>query len=319
MRTAGVCGTGTIGSAIAALLIGNGVRTIVVGRSASGMTRCRKTIEENLHALKAARKLTQEQIDTILTYLVITDRYEAAAEAEFVFEAAAESLEVKASVYGRIERSCREDAVIASTTSALPPHVLSEKLMHPQRLVVAHPFQPAHILPLFELVGSERTDPASLKKTKDFLQDSLNRVVVCLHKEIEGFVVNRVAQAMFRECIDLVERGVASPEEIDKAIHYAVGMRYASIGLMEYFDAVGFDLEAEIASTIYPTLCSTTSIQRLVADGISSGKTGMSAGEGLYAWTAQKKDDFDDRKARPYLDMFHWNIPTESARGDGFV
>lgn len=103
---------------------------------------------------------------------------------------------------------------------------------------------------------------------------------------------------------------MASAEDIDKAVQYAVGMRYASIGLLEYFDAVGFDLEKTIAENVYPDLCDTKEIQEIVKRGITSGKTGQAAGEGLYDWRKKDEDDFRLRKQRPYFDgVKQWDMP----------
>ncbi|WP_312280208.1 3-hydroxyacyl-CoA dehydrogenase family protein [Oscillibacter sp.] len=308
---AAVCGTGTIGAGIATLLAGNGVETTVVGHSESGIQRCRETVAQNLAELEQASKLTAKQREKILSLLTVTQNYNDLSGSSFVFEAVAEDIAVKRSVYQKVEAVCSEETILASTTSALPPHVLCQGMRHPARMLVAHPFQPAHLLPLFELVGSPKTDAASFASMKTFLETALNRQVVCLNREIEGFIVNRIAQAMFRECLYLLENGVASAAELDKAIHYAVGMRYASIGLLEYFDDVGFPLERDIAKTIYPTLCDETDIQKIVLDGLESGRTGMKAGTGLYSWTEDNIREFNARKEAPYLNIFNWNVPTE--------
>ena len=142
------------------------------------------------------------------------------------------------------------------------------------------------------------------------LLETLHRQVVVLSRSVPGFLVNRFAQALFREALYLIEQGVASAEDIDKAVQYAVGMRYASIGLLEYFDAVGFDLEKTIAENVYPDLCDTKEIQEIVKRGIASGKTGQAAGEGLYDWRKKDEDDFRLRKQRPYFDgVKQWDMP----------
>ena len=122
--------------------------------------------------------------------------------------------------------------------------------------------------------------------------------------------MNRLAQALFREAIYLIEQGVATAADIDQAVKYAVGMRYASIGLLEYFDAVGFKLEKTIAESVYPDLCSTTEIQQTVLSGLACGQTGQAAGRGLYDWSERDSDDFRRRKQKPYLsDVRDWTMP----------
>ena len=131
------------------------------------------------------------------------------------------------------------------------------------------------------------------------LLERLHRQVVVLNRSVPGLLVNRFAQALFRESIYLIEQGVTTAADIDRAVKYAVGMRYASIGLLEYFDAVGFQLESTIARNVYPDLCGTTELQKTVLDGLASGETGQAAGRGLYDWSEKDQDDFRRRKQSP--------------------
>jgi 3-hydroxybutyryl-CoA dehydrogenase len=127
---------------------------------------------------------------------------------------------------------------------------------------------------------------------------------------VPGFLVNRFAQALFREAIYLIEQDVTTPADIDRAIKYALGMRYSSIGLLEYFDAVGFELESAIAENVYPDLCNTVELQKTVRDGLASKKTGQAAGQGLYNWSLIDQEDFRRRKHAPYFSRVKdWDLP----------
>jgi len=180
---------------------------------------------------------------------------------------------------------------------------------NPSRFLLAHPFQPVHMLPLVEVVCHEQTSEDTLQRTR-ILLDSLKRQVVVLKKSVPGLLVNRFAQALFRESLYLMEEGVTTAEDIDRAVKYAVGMRYASIGLLEYFDAVGFDLEKAIALNVYPDLCGTKEIQKTVEQGLASGRTGQAAGIGLFDWSQKDPDDFRYRKQAPYFEGVRaWDMP----------
>lgn len=156
------------------------------------------------------------------------------------------------------------------------------------------------MLPLVEVVRHAQITDAVLSRTISFLK-TLHREIVLLNKSVPGMIVNRLAQALFRESIDLYEQGVATIEDIDKAVKYAIGMRYASIGLLEYYDAVGFELEKTIAENVYPDLCTTKEVQYTVLNGIAAGKTGLASGCGLYNWITRDADDFRYRMQRPYF------------------
>lgn len=309
MEKIAVYGAGVIGSCQATLTTGNGMETIVVGHSQAGLERCRRAMEQNWDDL-IAHGLAQEKNKQAAMKLVTLTRDPAAlAGCTFVFEAVAEDVAVKEEVYRNIEKYGAENVIIASGTSSLDAEILADHTGIPERLLIAHPFQPVHLLPLVEVVKSSRTSAETVERTVALLE-KLHRQVVKMNKSVPGFLVNRLAQALFRESIYLIESGVTTAADIDLAVKYAVGMRYASIGLLEYFDAVGFDLEKAIASNVYPDLCGTTQIQKLVEDGLASGKTGQKAGQGLFDWSQKDEDDFRLRKQSPYFDgVKEWDMP----------
>lgn len=308
-ETLAVYGTGTIGACQATLTSGNGYPTVVIGRTEAGLDRCRRTISQNWDDLIAEGLAAAENKRAAMELVTITNDPAALAGAAFVFEAVAEDPEIKESVYAAITRFAGRDAVVASTTSSIDAAVLADRIENPARFLIAHPFQPVHMLPLVEVVRHEGTSPETLNRVCALLRD-LNRQVVVLNRSVPGFLVNRFAQALFREAIYLIEQGVASAEDIDRAVKYAMGMRYASIGLLEYYDAVGFDLESTIAKNVYPDLCDAKEIQRLTLEGLASGQTGQSAGRGLFDWSVKDEADFRRRKQSPYFGGVRlWHMP----------
>ena len=309
METVAVYGSGTIGSCEATLIIGHGLPCVVIGHSERGLERCRKAIEQNWDDLIAEGLATEKNKAAALKLLTITNDPVALAGCTFVFEAVAEGTEQKQEVYQAIEQYAAPNAVIASCTSSIDAEVLAKLTGRPENLLIAHPFQPVHMLPLVEVVRHEKTADETVSRTLALLE-RLHRQVVVLNRSVPGFLVNRFAQALFRESIYLIEQGITTAADIDKAVKYAMGMRYASIGLLEYFDAVGYDLESTIASNVYPDLCDTKEIQSLVKEGLASGMTGQAAGQGLYDWSQKDGDDFRRRKQSPYFDgVKEWTMP----------
>lgn len=304
-----VYGSGTIGACQATLLIGNGYPTVVVGHSQVGLERCRRDIEQNWDDLAAEGLASEVNKQAALQLLTITNAPETLAGCTFVFEAVAENVETKRAVYAQVEHICGDDTIIASCTSSIDAEVLAGLLERSRRFLIAHPFQPVHMLPLVEMVCHSGTSPETVERARILLED-LKRQVVALRRSVPGFLVNRFAQALFRESIYLIEQGVTTAADIDKAVKYAVGMRYASIGLLEYYDAVGYDLESTIAKNVYPDLCDTKEIQPLIREGLASGRTGQAAGQGLYDWSRIDADDFRRRKQAPYFaGVKEWNMP----------
>ena len=309
MERIAICGTGRIAAGIATLLTGNSLPVLIFGRSEKSLSRLANAVSENWDDLIGNGLAKETNKKASLALLSFSQDPDSLKDASFVFEAVSEELSVKGEVYAQIEAHTGSGTVIASTTSSISADLLQGVSSRPGRSLIAHPFQPSHMLPLYEVVRGEKTEADALERTVALLKE-VDREVVVLNKCLPGFLVNRFAQALFRESIYLLEQGVTTPEEIDRAIKYAMGMRYASIGLLEYFDDVGFALEKQIAENVYPDLCITRDIQQRVLTGISEGKTGLAAGEGLYDWSGKDLEDYRLRKQKPYFDRVkNWKMP----------
>lgn len=309
MEKIAVYGSGTIGAGEATLIIGHGLPCTVIGHSREGLARCRGMIEQNWDDLIRQGLAAARNKAAALALLTLDSAPERLCGSTFVFEAVTEDTEVKRAVYAQIERYAAPSAVIASCTSSIDAGILAGLTSRPEHFLIAHPFQPVHMLPLVEVVRHRRTSGEAVSRTLALLE-SLHRQVVVLNRSVPGFLVNRFAQALFRESIYLIEQGVTTAADIDKAVKYAVGMRYASIGLLEYFDAVGYDLESVIARNVYPDLCSATEVQPLVREGLASGRTGQAAGQGLYDWSQKDAAGFRRRKQSPYFEgVRDWPMP----------
>lgn len=304
-----VWGTGRIGSGEATLISGNSMEVVMIGHSRAGQERCRQTLLENWNSLIRQGLVTEENRDAAMRLVTITDDPAAAADCQFIFEAVSENLSAKSAVYQAADRFAPQDAILASCTSSIPAEDLAALTARPERFLIAHPFQPVHMLPLVEIAFHAKTDPAAVQ-TAVALLEHLKRKVVVLNRCVPGFLVNRLAQALFRESIYLIEQGITTAADIDLAVKYAVGMRYASIGLMEYFDDVGFSLEEAIAENVYPDLCDMKTVQQPVRDGITNGSSGRASGRGFYSWADKDTAEYDFRKQAPYLNgVREWNLP----------
>jgi len=158
--------------------------------------------------------------------------------AGFVQEAAPEVLDIKQGVLGRISSGAPPTTIISSSTSGLPPTELQRGVRHPERLVVGHPFNPVYLLPLVELVGGEQTSAASLTAAGEVYRD-LDMKVLRVRNEIDGFLSDRLQEAMWREILHLVADGVATTGELDDAIIYGPGLRWAIMGTNLTFHLAG--------------------------------------------------------------------------------
>jgi carnitine 3-dehydrogenase len=154
---------------------------------------------------------------------------EVASSAAFIQESSPEQLDLKRTLLLEIDANARPEVVIASSTSGLLPTLLQEGMRHPQRLVVGHPFNPVYLLPLVEVVGGKGTSPATLEKAMETYID-LDMHPLLVRNEIDGFLSDRLLEALWREILHLVNDGVATTGELDRAIVYGPGLRWSAMG-----------------------------------------------------------------------------------------
>ena len=161
---------------------------------------------------------------------------EAAADAELVQECVPERVELKHETLAAIDAAT--DGVIASSTSGFRPTLLAEGLARPERLVVGHPFNPVYLIPLVEVVGGESTSATTIERAMSMYR-SLGMKPLHVRKEIDAFIADRLLEAVWRESLWLINDGIATTEEIDDAIRYGFGLRWAQMGLFETYRTAG--------------------------------------------------------------------------------
>jgi 3-hydroxyacyl-CoA dehydrogenase len=154
---------------------------------------------------------------------------EAVKDARFIQESGPDSVELKHQIIAQIEAAAPVDAIIASSTSSLSITKVFEQAQHPERCMGGHPYNPANLIPLVEITRGERTGDAYIAKAKEFYTE-IGKEPVVLNKEVIGFIANRYQSAIHREAVDLVENGVCSVEDADKALVYSVGLRWSVLG-----------------------------------------------------------------------------------------
>lgn len=225
-------GAGLIGSGWATHLLCCDFPNVTLYDIAEGpLDNARRRIRDDLEFLVSEGVMTSEQLLERMGRLHFTcNRQAALADADLVQENCPENLELKQSVMTDIEKYCRSDAVIASSTSGISATLIAKNMAHPERLVGAHPYHPVYLLPLIELVKGEKTDPECLETLVEFYR-SVRKEPVVLKKECPGYIASRLMSVLFRESTHLIQSGVATMEDIDTAFTYGPGMRYGLIGI----------------------------------------------------------------------------------------
>ena len=226
-KVAGI-GGGIIGSSWVGLFAVKGRDITLYARSQESVEKQKKTIEDNLDFLAENGVIAdKEEVKKFITYT--TDLKEAVEDADFIQESGPEKIDFKQDMLASIESFAKADAIIATSASTLPLDMIAEKAVHPERCIGGHPYNPPHLIPLVEITKTEKTDPHVIETAKEFYAD-LGKEPVVLEKACPGYICNRLQLAVFREMIDLVERGVCTVEEADRALTFGPAIRWAIFG-----------------------------------------------------------------------------------------
>ncbi|MGC1495870.1 MAG: carnitine 3-dehydrogenase [Sulfitobacter sp.] len=234
-NTAAIIGGGVIGGGWAARFALNGWNVRVFDPDPEAE---RKIAEVMSNARRSLPGLTDVALPSEGQISFHGSIQEAVEGASWIQESVPERLDIKHKTFGAIQQACDPDAVIGSSTSGFKPSQLQEGMARPDQIMVAHPFNPVYLLPLVELVPAEGFDGPLIDRAKEILA-SLGMYALHLKKEIDAHVADRFLEAVWREALWLVKDGIATTEEIDNAIRYGFGIRWAQMGLFETYRVAG--------------------------------------------------------------------------------
>jgi ketoreductase RED1 len=233
-RNVAVIGAGVIGSSWTALFLAHGLNVVVSDPRPDVETEVRDDLAKIAPTLDALG-LTSTDLDRRLRFEPDTTR--AVEGVDVVQENGPERLPFKQELWANIERVSPQ-ALLLSSSSSLTASQQAALMKHPDRLLIGHPFNPPHLIPLVEVVPGEKTDPKAIEDAVAFYS-ALGKVAKVIHKEIRSFVANRLQGAIFRECVYLVKEGVVSVDELDDVVTNSIGLRWAAGGPFQSFHLGG--------------------------------------------------------------------------------
>lgn len=226
-----VCvGAGLIGQGWATLFSSKGLEVILQDVNEAILKQSLAAIRSNLRFLEANNLLKKNESAAALKRIKTgTSIGEAVVHADYVQESVLDNYDLKRKVFKEMDKAAPDHAILASSSSGLLMTEIQRVTARPRRCVLVHPVLPLHLLPLVEIVGGEQTSAETVMAAYDFMK-RLGKSPVLLKREVPGYIVNRLQAALLREAIDLVDKGVASPEDVDKAFCTGIGLRDPIIG-----------------------------------------------------------------------------------------
>lgn len=237
IRKIAVVGTGVIGAGWATRCLTRGIDVVATDPGPDAEAKLRASLD---NARPAATNLygSPNVAPGKLTFVSTVE--EAVAGADFIQESAPEREDLKRKLHAQMDAAARPDVIIASSSSGLMPTAIQADCKHPERVLIGHPFNPVYLLPLCEVVGGEKTSADNIKRAMDFYT-SIGMYALHVRKEIEGYLSDRLQEAVWREILHLVNDGVATTGELDDAIKYGPGLRWAFMGTNLIFHMAGGD------------------------------------------------------------------------------
>ena len=282
-----VIGAGLMGHGIAQEFASAGYQVHLHDVTDAQLQTARTQIEKNLDVLAENAIIERESIPGTLERIQTDTALEAVAkDADFVVEAVIENLALKQQVFAQLDAICPPHTILASNTTALMPSQIGVNAKRKDKILNTHYFNPPYLIPLVELIRSPDTSDETVKVTFELLT-TVGKTPAIIEKEVPGFVGPRLQAALIREAFAIVEQGIASAETVDLVVRNSFGRRLSVAGPFEVFELAGWDLVLAAFEALYKDLNSSSDINPLLRQMVTSGKLGVKSGEGFYEWQAE--------------------------------
>ena len=288
-----VIGSGTMGVGIAAGFLAYGTDSIILGRTQEKAENC----FEAIRACATSINPEWQKLGVSLLAGSIAD-WNDWQDAILVIETISERLDLKKEIFADLDKRVPSHIPIGSNSSGFPISDIAGDLKTAHRMLNTHYFMPAHIVPLVDIVLGKDSDPVLANQVCELYRANGKKPVL-VKKDIPGFLANRIQHALMREALSLVEDGIATPEDIDTAVRYSFGFRYAAVGPMTQKEISGWEGMTLAAELIYPSLSNITAPPPCISNLVKNGKTGINKGEGFRSWSPEEatimKRNYEER------------------------
>nr|WP_245443845.1 5-formyl-3-hydroxy-2-methylpyridine 4-carboxylate 5-dehydrogenase [Mesorhizobium sp. DCY119] len=295
IKRVALIGLGTMGPGIAARLSRGGLEVAAYDISETAIERARSMLEIAGGVLDRLDIQAPAQGTGAVRF--VRSIAEAVEGTDLVIENVPENIDIKAETYRAIDPLIGPSVIVASDTSGIPITKLQAHISHPERMVGMHWSNPPHIVPMIEVIGGEKTAPETVATIRDLIR-SMGLLPVVVKKDVPGFVENRVLYALLREAVDLVERGVIEPEDLDTCVSWGIGYKIAVIGPMALLDMAGLDIYKSVSSFLNADLSNRDDVAPIVLERTGASKLGIKSGEGMFSYTPEKISALQGERAK---------------------
>jgi 3-hydroxybutyryl-CoA dehydrogenase len=282
----GVVGLGLMGTSIITALLISGHKIVGVAALPEDLVSAAERVEHYLlesHKHGVANRKPEEYMQRLL----ITANFEDLTGCGLVMECVIENIEIKKSIYQKVENFIAATAILTTNTSAIPITILKDYVKHPNRFIGMHWAEPAFTTKFLEIVCSPATDITIAERLYE-IATQWGKEPVLVRKDIRGFITNRIMYAMYREAFFLVENGYATVEDVDRSCRNDGGHWMTFCGLFRYMDITGLQAYYNVMKDLFPTLNNQTTVPDLIEKIAGQGGAGLANGKGFYNYTKEE-------------------------------
>lgn len=295
VRRVAVAGTGMMGPGIAATFALAGKEAVIVSRTAEGAAKGVATAQGLIATLAQNGLADPEKTKAAqVRFTPSTDPEGAAKSVQLFVESIAENLAIKQDYFARLDAAA-PDTVLCSNTSGISITEIAAKCRKPERVLTTHFWNPPYIMPLVEVIMGKRSSQAIAEGMVALLK-ACGKVPVLVRKDVPGQLGNRIQHAMIRECMHIVQEGIASAEDVDLAVKAGVGLRFPVYGVFEHADLVGLELVKAVQDYVVPDLGKVQGASPIHNEKIAKGETGAKVGKGFLDWPPGKAEQVRARR-----------------------
>lgn len=286
-----VVGAGLMGHGIAQVFAVHGHSVLLYDSNVDVLFTAKERIKQNLTEVSSYNLVESSAVTDTLNRVQTTDQLDSAcADVDIVIEAVSENLNLKQSIFAKLDALCPPTTILCSNTSVISITQIAATSQNRSRILGTHWWNPPYLVPLVEIIRTDHTADWCMAKVFDVLK-KIGKMPVYVQKDIPGFVGNRLQHALWREAFDLIDNGVCDAATVDEVIRQGFGLRLPFLGPVVNADLIGLDLTLSIHEYILPHLCTvaqpSTTLQSLVADS----HLGMKSGKGFLSWSAAEADE----------------------------
>lgn len=298
----GIAGAGTMGSGIAQIFARKSYEVVITDIKEEFLENSKKLVSIFNSSLIEEGLMTEEEAEITVKNITYSIDKNVFSDADLIIEAIIEKMDIKQDFWKEVEGIASSTAIFATNTSGLSVTEISKKLKDKSRFIGMHFWNPPHIIPLVELIRGDSTDDKTVNTLLELVK-KIDKEPVVVKKDAPGFIGNRIQFAVFREALNIAEEGIASFEDIDKAMKYGPGFRYPIIGPLETADLGGLDTFYYISSYLFNDLSDVKKPQEILKELMDKGELGVKSKKGFYDYSNGKDEEAIKRRDKMFFKM----------------